>query len=178
MNHHVISPTRILMSSYLALCRIRSIRDIASGLFLCTLFLRYEADSKRFVPEVVAFLSNAVLDICPHIFEDKGTVPGDFLRPDSNTASRKALRLSKQGARHLSPMQPNPANILSSAEGASEQDKMDLLGAAIDLIGRFADMYKSLEGSIEFIQPASDILNGLKQSLMSDTLKVLLLFLP
>ena len=40
MNHAVISATRILMGSYLGLARIRSSKDIASGLFLCTLFLQ------------------------------------------------------------------------------------------------------------------------------------------
>jgi nucleolar protein 14 len=40
MNHAVISPTRVLMGAYLGLGRIRSIADLASGLFLCTLFLQ------------------------------------------------------------------------------------------------------------------------------------------
>jgi nucleolar protein 14 len=41
MNHAVVGPARYLMAAYLGLSRIRSLADIASGLFLCTLF--YEA---------------------------------------------------------------------------------------------------------------------------------------
>lgn len=40
MNHAVISPARVLMGAYLGLGRIRSATDLASGLFLCTLFLQ------------------------------------------------------------------------------------------------------------------------------------------
>lgn len=40
MNHAVISPARVLIGSYLSLARIRSMRDIASGLFLCTILLQ------------------------------------------------------------------------------------------------------------------------------------------
>jgi nucleolar protein 14 len=41
MKHPVVGPARYLMCAYLGLSRIRSLADIASGLFLCTLF--YEA---------------------------------------------------------------------------------------------------------------------------------------
>ena len=40
MNHAVISPARVLMGAYLGLGRIRSIADLTSGLFLCTIFLQ------------------------------------------------------------------------------------------------------------------------------------------
>ena len=59
MNHAVVNPARLLMGSFLGLCRVRSLQDLASGLFICTIFLKYESFSKRFIPEVPAFLSNA-----------------------------------------------------------------------------------------------------------------------
>ena len=39
MKHAVVGPARYLMGAYLALPRIRSLADIASGLFVCSLFL-------------------------------------------------------------------------------------------------------------------------------------------
>jgi nucleolar protein 14 len=65
MHHAVVSPARLLMGSYLGLCKIRSFIDAASGLFLCTLFLQYESRSKRFVPEAVNFLINVVRSLSP-----------------------------------------------------------------------------------------------------------------
>jgi nucleolar protein 14 len=39
-NHSVVGPARLLMGSYLGLSRIRSLSDIGSGLFLCTVFFQ------------------------------------------------------------------------------------------------------------------------------------------
>ena len=47
MKHAVVGPARYLMGAYLGLPRIRSLADIASGLFLCTLF--YEASLVLFL---------------------------------------------------------------------------------------------------------------------------------
>lgn len=43
MKHPVVGPARYLMASYLGLGRIRSVKDLASGMFLCTLFLDVSA---------------------------------------------------------------------------------------------------------------------------------------
>jgi len=43
----------------------------------------------------------------------------------------------------------------------TEQTKVDLLGLAIDLLGRFADMYKGLNGFVELYQPIHDIISKL-----------------
>lgn len=40
MKHAVVGPARLLMGAYLELGRIRTVADLASGLFLCTLFLQ------------------------------------------------------------------------------------------------------------------------------------------
>ncbi len=40
MKHRVVGPARLLMGAYLELGRIRNLKDLASGLFLCTLWLQ------------------------------------------------------------------------------------------------------------------------------------------
>ncbi|KAF6761973.1 nucleolar protein 14 [Ephemerocybe angulata] len=127
LNHAVVSPTRVLLGSYLGLCRVRSLGDIASGLFLCTLWLQYEALSKRLVPEAVNFLINAILHIAPHSFQ-------------------------------IYPA-PNLPELLE-AEANDEQAKATLLGLALNLLGRFADMYKGLDGFIELLEPVHVVLQG------------------
>ena len=70
LNHAVISPTRMLLGAYLGLGRVRSLSDIGSGLFLCTLFLHFEAFSKRFETEAINFLVNSVLHLAPHRYQE------------------------------------------------------------------------------------------------------------
>lgn len=177
MNHHVISPARLLMGSYLGLGRIRSLQDVCSALFLCTLFLRYEQFSKRFVPETINVVLNAILHLSPHRFKDATSVPGAFPCPDLNSDLCRPLRLSKKHAKTLEPNPPVLPALLSSKLGEKtevEQRKVDLLAVALDLLGRFGDIYKSLEGFIELYEPALEILEGLQLEGASSGLQVCL----
>ncbi|KAG6908021.1 hypothetical protein DXG01_006488 [Tephrocybe rancida] len=70
-NHAVISQTRVFLEAYLSLGRVRPLSDITSGLFLCTLFLQFEALSKRLVPEAINFLTNTVLHIVPQHYQTR-----------------------------------------------------------------------------------------------------------
>ncbi|KAH8118427.1 Nop14-like protein [Phellopilus nigrolimitatus] len=162
MNHPVISPTRLLMGSYLGLGRIRSLR--ISRVY-----------SKRLVPEVVTFLLNAILLLAPHRYKDAKSLPGAFPCPDLNSAICRPLRLGKKTAKTLIPGLPNLVNILTDETTNVEQDKVDLLATSLDLLGRFADMYKSLDGFIELFQPAGAVLDVLDHEWASESLKTKLM---
>ena len=171
MNHHVVSPARLLMGSYLGLCRVRSLQDIASGLFLCTLFLQYEELSKRFVPEALNFTVNAVLHLAPHGFKDVAKLPGSFPSPDFGSQRCKSLSVDAKQAKKLSPGSPDLSKILGE-QRQDEQTKVDLLGLSIELLSRFADMYKGLDAFIELYQPVLSVLEGVKRDRLSDKLQV------
>lgn len=175
MNHHVISPSRLLMCSYLGLCRIRSLRDMASCLFLCTLFLRYEKVSKRLIPEAINSVLTVALLLSPNNFKDEDTLPGTFPCPDFDDASTKNLRLNKKKAKSMHPSTPDLIKILASIDDNTEQAKLDLLTVALKLIVSFAEMYKGLDGFIELFQPAFDVLEGLRLDWASETVKTKLL---
>lgn len=172
MNHNVVSPARLLMGEYLGLGRIRSLSDLSSGMFLCTLFLQYEELSKRFIPEVINFLVNAVLHLGIHGFQDAASLPGSFPSPDLNSPLCHPLHINEKKGRSLEPQRPNLVNLLIKPDENTEQNKVDLLGIAFDLLGRFADMYKSLEGFIELFQPILDVLGGQRHKKMSVGLQV------
>ncbi|ETW84116.1 hypothetical protein HETIRDRAFT_458040 [Heterobasidion irregulare TC 32-1] len=170
MNHHVVSPARLLMGSYLGLCRVRSLQDIASGLFLCTLFLQYEELSKRFVPEALNFTVNAVLHLAPHGFKDVAKLPGSFPSPDFGSQRCKSLSIDAKQAKKLSIGSPDLSKILGE-QRQDEQTKVNLLGLSIELLSRFADMYKGLDAFIELYQPVLSVLEGVKRDKLSDELQ-------
>ncbi|KAI0797123.1 nucleolar protein 14 [Abortiporus biennis] len=168
MNHHVVSPARLLMGSYLGLCRIRSLQDIASGLFLSTLFLQYEELSRRFVPEAINLLANSLLILAPHKFKDVASLPGSFPSPDVFSEKCQALKIESKKAKKLTPRRPDLAHLLTS-DDADEQSKLDLLGVSTDLLAQFGELYKSLDGFIELYQPLVTILEAIStKSLPSD----------
>ncbi|KAG2013183.1 nucleolar protein 14 [Coprinopsis cinerea AmutBmut pab1-1] len=162
LHHAVVSPTRVLMGAYLGLCRVRTLSDIASGLFLCTLWLQYEALSKRLVPEAVTFLVNALLHLAPHRFESIAALPGTFPSPDFLTQTTSGLTL-KKSKNPPTPQLPNLQTLLSTKDSSDEQAKIDLISMALDLLTRYANMYKSLEAFIELFEPVQTVLEGLER---------------
>ncbi|KAH7887461.1 Nop14-like protein [Phlebopus sp. FC_14] len=159
MRHPVVSPARLLMGSYLGLCRIRSFADVASGLFLCSLFLQYEALSKRLVPEAVNFAVNTTLLFAPHPFTTKD-LPGSFPSPDFRPDLCTLLAINVKSAKKLVFRKPEFSKFL--AMDPTEQAKIDAFGLVLDILDRFADMYKALDGFIELYDPIHLILTRLE----------------
>ncbi|KAG6812102.1 hypothetical protein H0H92_004402 [Tricholoma furcatifolium] len=157
LHHAVISPTRVLFGAYLGLCRVRSLSDIASGLFLCTLFLQFEELSKRFVPEAVNFLTNTILHIAPHQYKTVAAIPGSFPSPDFRSDLCRSLALNPKTQSKVVIQKANLADLLS-LDKPTEQAKSDLLSLALSLLGKYADMYKGLDGFVELYEPISEIL--------------------
>ncbi|TDL29366.1 Nop14-like protein [Rickenella mellea] len=172
MNHPVVSPARLLMGEYLGLGRIRNLQDISSGLFLCTLFLQFEELSKRLVPEAINFLINVVLILSPHNFEDAASLPGLFPAPDFGTPNCLRLRLKTRTGKVLDPNPPDLVKLLTCRSTEPEQDKVDLIGVSFELLAKFSEWYKGIDGFIELFNPIMDILTGIRQSKLPDGLQV------
>lgn len=170
MHHPVISPARLLMGAYLGLCRVRSFGDVIGGLFLSSLFLRYELLSKRFVPEAINFLTNATLHLAPHSFSSAKSLPGAFTCPDLRSELCESLTINRSKAKRLRFRKPDLVHMISA--NPTEQSKIDALGLALGLLERFGDMYKSLEGFIELYEPINLILSGLECGQLSEDVQV------
>jgi nucleolar protein 14 len=171
LNHAVVSPTRILLGAYLGLGRVRSLSDLSSGFFLCTLFLQFEALSKRFVPEAINFLVNSVLHLAPHHYQEISALPGSFPSPDFLSDLCQSLSLNGNLPKGLVAQKPNLFSLLA-ASNSNEQSKVDLLGIGLNLLGQFADMYKALDGFIELYEPILAILENIQSEHLPDGLKV------
>lgn len=171
MNHPVISPARLLMGAYLGLCRVRSLTDITSGLFLSSMFLQYEELSKRLVPEAINFSINTVLHLAPSSLKNVASIPGSFPSPDFRSDLCAPLAIDIKKSKHLDFCTPNLYRLLTD-DNYQEQDKLDLLSLAFRLLDRFSEMYKSLDGFIELYQPVLDILRKLEITKLSQGVRV------
>jgi nucleolar protein 14 len=159
------------MGAYLGLGRVRSLGDIASGLFLCTLFLQYEALSKRLVPEAVNLLVNAVLHLAPHPYRDASDLPGLFPSPDFRSDLCTPLLMNTKARKSLVVRKAELLNLMT-ADNDDEQAKSDLLLLAFHLLGEFADLYKAIDGFVELYEPIISILNNLETKKLFDGHKV------
>lgn len=170
LNHAVVSPTRVLIGAYLGLGRVRSLHDIASGLFLSTLFLQFESLSKRLVPEAINFLLNTVLHLAPHRYEEVTALPGSFPAPDFRSDMTRHLAMSPKARKSLVERKANLIGLLS-ADDSDEQAKADLLSLAFGLLGKYADLYKALDGFVELYEPALSLLEQVESKYLFDSHK-------
>ncbi|KDE05828.1 hypothetical protein MVLG_03772 [Microbotryum lychnidis-dioicae p1A1 Lamole] len=164
LSHPVAAPAMLLISQYLAQARIRSLRDIAAGLFLCTLANQYEALSKRLVPEALNFLQTTLIVLLPTGYTDKH-VPGTFPLPDFGQEHVKGLRLSTKASAKLSEESKASPSLdffktLTEIEDDDAQAKADLVLVAVELLTSFAEMYVvGLEAFIELFDPVQQIVS-------------------
>lgn len=63
--HQVVTPAMLCMTRYLGQEVPQSLSDLATGTYISTLCLQYQRLSKRYVPEVVNYVLNAVWALCP-----------------------------------------------------------------------------------------------------------------
>ncbi|KAL4076266.1 nucleolar protein 14 [Scleroderma yunnanense] len=166
MKHAVVSPARLLMGAYLGLCRVRSFADVTSGLFLSSLFLQYEALSKRLVPEAINFVVNAILFFAPNSYTGADDLPGTFPSPDFRSELCAPLAINPQVANKLIFRKPDLWQMLTS--DATQQSRIDAFGLALELLDRFADLYKGLDGFIELYEPIHSILSSLRCDELSE----------
>lgn len=155
LSHPVAAAAMLLIGQYLSQGRVRTVGDIASGLFLCTLAGQYETFSKRLVPEAMNFLLNAFLILVPTSVSAKN-VPGSFPSPDLGHDHVKRLRL-----RTTDDLSPRTLNLTASLAGAASdtQLKVDLAASTIALLKDLAEKYVSMEAFIELFKPAEVILS-------------------
>lgn len=121
--------------------------------------------SKRFVPEAINFLVQAILLLCPSSYSKSSTLPSTFFLPDLDIID-SSLQIRPKKAGVLEPKGPSLFDILSCDE-KGEQEKIDLIYVALELLGRYADMYKPLDGFIEIFGPILSILQNLTTKRLS-----------
>ena len=63
--HQVVTPAMLCMTRYLGQEVPQSLNDLATGTYISTLCLQYQSLSRRYVPEVVNYVINALLALSP-----------------------------------------------------------------------------------------------------------------
>ncbi|OCF35452.1 nucleolar protein 14 [Kwoniella heveanensis BCC8398] len=167
-SHPVVAPAVLLMGQYLAQSRIRSVTDLASGLYLSSLLAQYESLSNRLVPEAVNFIASAILTLLPRKkgFEINSTYPDSkavgadlFVSPTATAVPSQPVNL--------------PAALSLTGEDDVGQTKADLLAVAFSLAQTFTTMYASSDAFVEMMSPVAKVLEGCRVSKLSQELKTL-----
>ena len=172
-DHSVVSPALLLMRQYLRDCRIRQLSDIASGLFICSLWLQYEQQqSNRCVQEVLNFLVTSLLHLAPHRSNELDKMSDTFPLLDFESEYRIPLRLDGDDAKTVEPRKPDMAQLLTLKTNGTAQDKADLLSINVDLILNFAEQWTNLPAFVKFFVPVVKVLAGIQKEQLASGFQV------
>ncbi|KAG0047714.1 nucleolar complex protein 14 [Gryganskiella cystojenkinii] len=169
--HQVITPAQFLMSQYLGQCQASSVKDIASGLMLCNIFLDYQPLSKRVVPEAVNFLSSSLVYLAPKgTFKDVESVPGSFPIMDLD---KTGIQMVKEGLSSVE-VERLSMDMFKMKDSVLEKNsyKVAAMSAAADLLLKYAILYASTTAYTEMFQGPMQLLKQLSShSQFSSSLK-------
>ncbi|CDR99224.1 hypothetical protein [Sporisorium scitamineum] len=170
--HNVTTPLALLIAQYLAYARIRSVSDLASGLFLCSLVVSNENESKRLFPEALNFLFSSIA-ILTSLGKEKKQRQGlakvrgvaeEYGIPttDVDAAHTQHLRLAKDET--VEPAEqavdlPSLITTKSSDADADEQQRTALLSVALALTAKFSELYTGSTSYVELFTPFSVLLS-------------------
>ena len=112
------------------------------------------------VPEAINFLLNAVLHLGPHILNDSDTVPGLFPTPDFQNGGLATLNSWEKAPKSLKYAPPDLVALLCGLDDRPVLSKLALLATTLQLLGKFAEMYKGLDGFVELYTPVLELLQS------------------
>lgn len=160
--HVVMTPAILLMCEYLMRCPIMSGRDIAIGSFLCSMVLSVSRQSRKFCPEVIAFLRTLL-------------VASTDTKPTSYQESEFYYLMEFKALRPLLCIRDcinniNPMNFLmimelpdESSFFSSDNFRASVLMTVIETLRGFVDIYGGLNSFPEIFLPLATLLLDLAQ---------------
>lgn len=155
-SHPVTTPLALLVGQYLSSCRVRSVKDAATLLFLVSLVADNERDSKRLVPEALNALHNAICMLAPirskQVLTDVNQTFG-IPWPDVGQPHARKVRLSDGSDLNRNAEPVDLLGILTQDSDTDEDSKVHLLSASFTIIETFTKLYCESAAFVELFQP-------------------------
>lgn len=135
--HQVVTPAMLCMTRYLGQKLPQSLSDLARGTYISTLCLQYQRLSRRYVPEVVNYVLNALCVLSP--IKPKH-LPGLFLQPDTPESLR--IRSSADAIKEQRQLSFwDVVHAPQSTENQKQGTKIALIETQIAIIETMADLW-------------------------------------
>ncbi|KAL8774702.1 MAG: hypothetical protein Q9209_000641 [Squamulea sp. 1 TL-2023] len=150
--HQVVTPAMLYIGFYLGQRVPRSLDEMAKGIYLCTLCLQYQKLSKRFVPELLNYILNALWALAPTQhkaltgFFPLHSLPGSFRLAKEPDGSPRKLKFSDT----------IPTENIS--EGSREGLKLALLNTLMTLCSNMAELWTGTSTFTVIFEPVAAVL--------------------
>ncbi|KAE8145134.1 putative rRNA maturation protein [Aspergillus avenaceus] len=155
--HAVSTPAHLCLARYLGQGSVDTLADFATGAYVASLVLQYQARSKRFMPEFMNYVLNALCNLCPE--EPKSSL-GLFPARDP----QEPLRLNVSKSLSVRKLQFWDVAGTDSSPKAQEELKLALINTFISLLNTSSDMWADSSAFFEIFAPAQNVLHYVKKS--------------
>ncbi|XP_061589234.1 nucleolar protein 14-like [Cololabis saira] len=158
--HPVTTPALLYISQTLCKCPVRSLQDLTSGLVLCSLAVEYVSLSKRFIPELINFLTGTLR----LAVKDKSS-PGHAAVPPFRPTGKHSdlLVLTDPESCESWSEKATPLAATQQLELSSDRDRdqhrLTCLCICLDLVKRCCLLYKDLTSFTHIFQPIRTLLS-------------------
>lgn len=165
--HQVVTPAILSMGRYLGQKVPRSLSDLTTGTYLATLCLQYQQLSKRYIPEVVNYVLNALHSLAPvKPTQALGYFPHHALPATFRIMSMSAV--SENRKRQLKFWDISHVDGLNME--ADEEVKLGLIETNLALVDTMIELWVGKSAFIEIFDPFSKILGHLSNTSCSSKL--------
>jgi len=152
--HSVSTPANVYIHQCLADCQIRSLRDVASGLYLCATAIHYNQEAERFSPEVVTFLTNVLKTV---------TATSDEIQTDNmEDGANKInwLRLKKSSLKHETTKTLSFNKFIINKP--TLEHKLSLVRCAVHLVKQYSAIFnQEFTSYAEVFEPVQSALQAI-----------------
>lgn len=155
--HAVVTPAHLCLARYLGQGSLNTLSDFAAGAYAASLCLQYQAVSKRYMPEFINYVLNALCNLCP-------VEPSSTLGFFPTRKPEGSLRLTSQ--KPINPRKLRFWDVKGPGPGqkAQEEFKCSLIITFVHLLERASDLWAEKSASFEIFEPAHKVLNHLQKS--------------
>ncbi|XP_056004719.1 nucleolar protein 14-like isoform X2 [Ostrea edulis] len=170
--HAVTTPAIVFITQMLAETSVKHERDVAVGLFLCSLVLEYVSLSKRYVPEAVNFL-HGLLFLASNKEPNKYASVIPPFRPvgkfnDLLVVTKKAKKTEVK----LLKMSKVLTMEMEKDELSNDEFRLSVMKGCVTLLSEFNTLYQELPAYKEVFSPVLNMLEKLPVHHYPTTLQV------
>ena len=156
--HQIVTPANLCMTRYLSQKIPDSLSNLVTGVYVGSLCLQYQRFSKRYIPEVINYVRQALLILSPVKMK---VIPGSFPyhAPELPQHITGRLKDSDHVIRRLKFW--DSIHVEGASEDSNEQFKLALLHTLLALVSTMADLWADKSAFGEVFDPISKILEHL-----------------
>ncbi|KAI1917168.1 nucleolar complex protein 14 [Ophidiomyces ophidiicola] len=156
--HPVVTPAMLSIARYLGQGNIESLGDIATGTYVASLCLQYQALSKRYIPELINYVSNALCLLTP---APSRNVPLMF--PVRQPSTSMLLDIANGVGEVKKPGFWDVLADSSLEKGKAEGLKVSLIQSLATIIDVASDLWAEKSAFFEVFTPVQALLKHVQQ---------------